>query len=72
LNSSHQTTRRFDAGQIVVEYILLLVIGVGVASIITSMMVSRDPNRPGFLITKWVDILKDIGADTPDDLKPAP
>lgn len=68
LNSSHQTTRRGQSGQIVVEYILLLVVGVGVATIITSQMVSRNPNRPGFLIVKWLDIIKTVGADTSDDL----
>jgi hypothetical protein len=52
----------------VVEYILLLVVGVGVATIITSQMVSRNPNRPGFLIVKWLDIIKTVGADTSDDL----
>lgn len=52
------------------EYVLLLVIGVGVAVLITSQMVSRNPDSPGFLIKKWVDILNVIGSDTPDDLKP--
>jgi len=73
VNSSHQTTRRGERGQIVVEYVLLLVIGVGVAMLITSKMVSRDPNGPpGFLVLKWLDIIKTVGADTPDDLKPGP
>lgn len=68
VNSSHQTTRRGQSGQIVVEYILLLVVGVGIATIITSQMVSRNPNSPGFLIVKWLDIIKTVGADTSDDL----
>ena len=72
VNSSQQTTRRRESGQIVVEYILLLVIGVGVASLITSQMVSRNPNSPGFLIAKWVSIIQTIGKDTPDDLNPGP
>ena len=62
--------RRNQRGQIVVEYVLLLVIGVGVAVLITSQMVSRNADSPGFLVKKWVDILKVIGSDTPDDLKP--
>lgn len=70
LRSSHQPTRRGQSGQIVVEYVLLLVIGVGVATLITSRMVSRNPNSPGFLIVKWTQILQAIGNDTPDDLNP--
>lgn len=57
-------------GQIVVEYVLLLVIGVSVAMLITSKMVSRNSENPGFLVKKWFDIIKTIGADTSDDLKP--
>jgi hypothetical protein len=69
-NSSQQDSLRGARGQIVVEYVLLLVIGVSVAILITSMMVSRNPDSPGFLITKWLDIVRTIGADTADDLKP--
>ena len=72
LNSSQQITRHGERGQIVVEYILLLVIGVAVATLITSTMVSRDPSNPGFLIAKWLAIIKTIGADTSDDLSPGP
>jgi hypothetical protein len=46
------------------------VIGVAVATLITSQMVSRDPNKPGFLIAEWLTILKTIGSDTADDLNP--
>jgi len=53
-------------GQVVIEYVLLLVIGVGVAALITSVMVSRNPERPGFLIVKWTQILQVIGEDYPD------
>ena len=54
-----------------VEYVLLLVVGVSVAMLITSKMVSRNSDSPGFLIKKWYDIIKTIGQDTSDDLKPA-
>jgi len=53
-------------GQVVIEYVLLLVIGVGVAALITSVMVSRNPQKPGFLIVKWTEIIQTIGADYPD------
>jgi hypothetical protein len=49
----------------------LLLIAVAVASTITSRMVSRNPENPGFLITKWVSILQTIGSDTADDLQSA-
>ena len=55
-----------QSGQIVVEYVLLLVISVTIAFIITTSMVSRDPNNPGFLINKWVQIITMIGADEID------
>ncbi|MBK8204310.1 MAG: class III signal peptide-containing protein [Bdellovibrionales bacterium] len=56
-------------GQILVEYILLMVIVVSVALLITSFMVSRNADRPGFLISKWYQIIQVIGADPADDLK---
>ena len=56
-------------GQIVVEYVLLLVVGVGVAAFITSQMVSRNPESPGFLIKKWSEIVQAIGNDFSDDVK---
>ncbi len=59
-----------DRGQIVVEYVLLLAIGVSVAILLTSTMVSRDPNNPGFLVQKWYDIIQLIGSDMADDLAP--
>jgi uncharacterized protein (UPF0333 family) len=67
-NSFQKSTRRNQRGQIVVEYVLLLVVGVGIATLITSQMVSRDSNSPGFLISEWVGIINTIGADTADDL----
>ncbi|MBS1972443.1 MAG: hypothetical protein JSU04_19210 [Bdellovibrionales bacterium] len=57
------TNRR---GQVVVEYVLLLVIAVAVAALITKELVRRDPDSPGVLIKKWDDILKEIGSDLPD------
>jgi uncharacterized protein (UPF0333 family) len=57
-----------NQGQIVVEYVLLLVIGVAIAVIITSTMVSRNPESPGFLIRKWIEIINVIGSDPADDL----
>lgn len=54
-------------GQIVVEYVLLLVIGVSLAFLITSQMVSRSSENTGFLVKKWIAIIKAIGSDKADD-----
>lgn len=53
-------------GQVVVEYVLLLVIAVGVAALITKELVKRDPDNPGILVQKWDEIIKEIGKDLPD------
>lgn len=71
-NSFRQSILRGRGGQIVIEYVLLLVVGVAVATLITSQMVSRNPDNPGFLVKKWLDIIQAIGKDTADDLTPSP
>ncbi len=53
-------------GQIVLEYVLLLIIGVSLATLIITTMVRRDPENPGFLIKKWVEILEVVGQDQPE------
>lgn len=67
---SPQSIYKNERGQIVFEYVLLLVIGVSIAILITSTMVSRNPDSPGFLIAKWYAIITTIGADHADDLTP--
>ncbi len=57
---------RNQKGQVVLEYVLLLVIGVAIAALITRLMVSRNPETPGFLIVKWTEIIQTIGEDYPD------
>ncbi|MBK9039535.1 MAG: hypothetical protein IPL83_10280 [Bdellovibrionales bacterium] len=47
----------------------MMVIVVSVALLITSFMVSRNADRPGFLISKWYQIIQVIGEDPADDLK---
>jgi uncharacterized protein (UPF0333 family) len=58
-----------NRGQIVVEYILLLVIAVGLAALLTKQLVSRNTDDPGIITSKWFQILKDIGKDLPDKHK---
>lgn len=50
-------------GQIVVEYVLLLLISVLVAMLITQAMVSRDSETPGFLISKWRELITYVADD---------
>lgn len=57
------------AGQVVVEYVLLLVLAVSLAFLLVSLVVSRDQNNPGFLISKWVSLIQMIGLDQADDIQ---
>lgn len=66
-----QSSLANDRGQIVVEYVLLVVVGVTVAMLITSTMVSRNADRPGFLVKKWADLIRLVGNDPADDLTAA-
>lgn len=53
-------------GQIVVEYVLLLVVAVGLSALLVSQLVSRNSDEPGILVAKWNAIMKTIGDDVPD------
>lgn len=59
---------RSSRGQIVVEYVLLLIISVVIAMLITTYMVSRNAESPGFLIQTWRAMIDTLGADRADDL----
>jgi len=61
--SSGMTSRR---GQVAVEYVLLLMVGVSIAALIVSMVVSRNSDSPGFIIVKWMQFIQLIGADVID------
>jgi len=61
-----KTTITNRRGQVIVEYVLLMVIAVAVAALLTRELVSRDQESPGVLVQKWNDILKTIGEDIPD------
>ena len=60
-----RSARTSESGQIVVEYVLLLAISVSIAVIVVSQLVKRDPDNPGALISKWVQIQQAIGKDLP-------
>jgi uncharacterized protein (UPF0333 family) len=59
---------RNQSGQILVEYILLLLIAVSVAMIMTTQLVGRrsDVDSSGILIKSWHKIITAIGNDLPD------
>lgn len=52
-----------EGGQIIIEYILLMVIVVGIAAVIVRGVVHRDKSDPGFLIQAWNELVQTIGAD---------
>ncbi|MNJ96644.1 hypothetical protein D3C87_143730 [compost metagenome] len=52
-------------GQIVVEYVLLLVIAVSIAALLVNQLASRG-DEPGVIVAKWYSILKTVGDDNPD------
>lgn len=58
-----------NRGQIVVEYVLLLVIAVGLAALLTRQLVSRSTDDAGIITAKWNAILTAIGNDLPDQRK---
>ena len=60
-----------QGGQIIVEYVLLMIIAVSIAALITSLMVSRNQSNTGFLILKWNEIIRTIGADDIEDPTPS-
>jgi hypothetical protein len=51
-------------GQVAVEYILLLVVGVAVWLALVQGLVSRNANSPGMIVRKWVEIIDFIGSDS--------
>lgn len=55
-----------SSGQVVVEYILLLIVAVAMAALVVKQIASRNPDDPGILIYKWHEIQRTIAEDLPD------
>lgn len=55
-----------NRGQVIIEYVLLLIIVVSIAAIIIKGVVSRDPSEAGFLIKAWNELVETIGNDCVD------
>lgn len=58
------------SGQVLIEYLLLMVIAIGCVTLLTKQLVDRNSSSPGMIIKAWDGILKNIGRDIPDCLSP--
>ena len=54
-----------NKGQILVEYLLLMVIAIACATILTQKLISRG-SSPGYVIKMWNKVILTIGNDLPD------
>ena len=57
---------RSNRGQILVEYILLMVITISFATMLVKALVSREDGKQGMVVKQWDNMLKKIGNDLPD------
>lgn len=57
---------RSNSGQVIIEYILLLVMTAGLAALIVKQLASRNEDDAGVLVKKWQQIQIEIGNDVPD------
>ena len=55
-----------NKGQILVEYLLLMVIAIGCATLLTKKLIDRSDANPGMIIKAWNGILQNISNDLPD------
>lgn len=67
LNKFKGLFKKNRKGQVVLEYILLMVLMAGLGAFIVRSFVSRNADEPGILVTKWDSILKVIAEDNPED-----
>lgn len=58
--------RKLQNGQIVFEYVLLLVISVAAATLLTKLLVSRNADNGGVITNAWAKNIDAIGADIID------
>jgi hypothetical protein len=58
--------RQSQRGQLVVEYILLLMVSVIIALLIVRTMVGSDPENPGAVIRAWTGMTRGVANDPAD------
>lgn len=58
-------------GQVIVEYLLIMVLMVAIAAALTKRLVGRgdDEDNQGVIVKSWSRIIKAIGNDLPDCAK---
>lgn len=59
---------RNQRGQVIVEYLLIMVLMVAIAATLTKRLVGRgdDASNQGVIVRSWSRIIKAIGNDLPD------
>jgi len=57
-------------GQVAVEYILMLVVGVTIWMMLISELVSRNPASPGPIITVWSALVGFVANDSVENTQP--
>lgn len=60
--------RQSESGQIVIEYVLLMVAAIGIALVMTNLMVSRADGQEGFVIKSWRGMVEAIATDKADGI----
>lgn len=68
INKTNKSSK--NSGQVLVEYLLLMVIAVGIAAAMTKALVGRGSTQ-GIIIGAWNKILLNIGKDVPDCINPS-
>lgn len=53
-------------GQIVIEYILLLVVAVTISAVLIRGLANRSDASPGLVVEKWRKVEAEIGGEMPD------
>ncbi len=66
-NSLTRSPIKNRSGQVVIEYILLLVLVTSLGAVIIKGLVSRNIDEPGILVAKWHSIIKTIAEDNPEE-----
>lgn len=63
-----QRNSKNQRGQILIEYVLLLLIGLMIGNILVRQLTrfSDDPEQRGVIIQRWIKIWEAIGKDLPE------
>ncbi|AZZ36154.1 hypothetical protein CIK05_04880 [Bdellovibrio sp. qaytius] len=61
---------RNNRGQVIVEYLLIMVLMVAVAALLTKRLVGRgEDDNQGVIVKSWSRMIKAVGNDLPDCAK---